>query len=145
MESAPPAGLSTTATAVSSDVAAAGSRARRNSSESEPPGHSRRAPRRYQSAFAMLKAMYENGTSERIKKYEAAVDAAIPPDHPFVIRLDGVAFSTFTAGMIKPFDSRLKDAMVDVAADLVNKFVPAMAYHHSDEISLVFLAANPLP
>ena len=54
-----------------------------------------------------------------------------------------MAFSKFTSGLHKPFDDRLKDAMVKVSQDLIEKFTPAvMAYHHSDEISLVFLAAE---
>lgn len=42
----------------------------------------------------------------RIKGWEAASETAMPPDRPFVIRLDGVAFRNYTKGMTKPFDPR---------------------------------------
>ncbi|KAJ3327884.1 hypothetical protein HDU76_010955 [Blyttiomyces sp. JEL0837] len=60
-------------------------------------------------------------------------------------KVDGVSFSKFTAGIKKPFDSRLKDCMVLVAEELLSKFPALIAYHHSDEISLVFAAARPKP
>ncbi|KAI8612171.1 tRNAHis guanylyltransferase-domain-containing protein, partial [Chytriomyces sp. MP71] len=63
----------------------------------------------------------------------------------FVVRVDGVSFATFTGGLVKPFDRRLKHAMVAATIDLATKFQPVLAYHHSDEISLVFLAAQPPP
>ena len=43
----------------------------------------------------------------RVKAWEAATtDLAVPPDCPFVVRLDGVAFRTYTSGLVKPFDQR---------------------------------------
>ncbi|KAI9365468.1 tRNAHis guanylyltransferase-domain-containing protein [Zopfochytrium polystomum] len=100
-------------------------------------------PIKYRAAFAILKSMYNEDVGARLKSFESTIETSIPPEKPFVIRLDGVAFSTFTEGLRKPFDDRLKTAMVNVTVDLLNKFVPSMAYHHSDEISLVFLAADP--
>lgn len=76
----------------------------------------------------------------RLKPLEATVDVAVPPTQPFVIRLDGVAFSTFTKGLPRPFDPRLTEAMVSTTIDLLTKFNATLAYTQSDEISLVFPA-----
>lgn len=57
-----------------------------------------------------------------------------------MIRLDGVAFSTFTKGLPRPFDPKLTEAMVSTTVDLLAKFNASMAYTQSDEISLVFPA-----
>jgi tRNA(His) guanylyltransferase len=79
-------------------------------------------------------------SSLRLKPLESAVDFEVPATQPFVIRLDGVAFSTFTKGLPRPFDFRLTDAMVSTTVDLLTKFNATMAYTQSDEISLVFPA-----
>jgi tRNA(His) 5'-end guanylyltransferase len=76
----------------------------------------------------------------RLKPLESAVDFEVPATQPFVIRLDGVAFSTFTKGLPRPFDYHLTEAMVSTTVDLLTKFNATMAYTQSDEISLVFPA-----
>ncbi|KAJ3103886.1 hypothetical protein HDU96_009122 [Phlyctochytrium bullatum] len=79
-----------------------------------------------------------------MKRLEEVVDPKVYPSQPFIIRLDGVSFSTFTDGLVKPFDWRLKDALVRTTEDLMSKFNPVTGFHHSDEISLVFpVAADP--
>ena len=55
-----------------------------------------------------------------------------------VARLDGRAFSKFTADMNKPFDSFFTDAMVATAKYLQRKYNAQFAYTQSDEITLVF-------
>ena len=62
----------------------------------------------------------------------------------FIIRIDGVAFHTFTKGLNSPMDSRLTRCMIQTTIDLVEKFQAVTGYHQSDEISLVFPAANTL-
>jgi tRNA(His) guanylyltransferase len=77
----------------------------------------------------------------RLKEIESRHDPAIPVTDPFVIRLDGVSFSTFTKGLKKPFDERITDAFVQTTHDLVHKFSAVTGYTQSDEISLIFPAA----
>ncbi|KAJ3157952.1 hypothetical protein HDU89_000331 [Geranomyces variabilis] len=98
-----------------------------------------------QSAHDALYSMYATNLSEKLKVFENEIDPTVRPDKPYVIRLDGCAFSTFTKGIVKPFDSRLTDAMVETTKDLVQRFVPVMGYTSSDEISLVFAAAMEPP
>jgi tRNA(His) 5'-end guanylyltransferase len=57
-----------------------------------------------------------------------------------VIRLDGRAFTTFTAARFsKPFDEAFRDAMVEAAHALVEDFSSVYASTHSDEISAAFV------
>ncbi|KAJ3067947.1 hypothetical protein HDU98_008873 [Podochytrium sp. JEL0797] len=104
------------------------------------------SPRPLQSALAALHQMHTVELGATLKAMESLADPpAAPPGQPFIVRIDGVAFSTFTSGIAKPFDARLKNAMVDTTKDLVAKFNPLLAFHHSDEISLVYPAAVPSP
>ena len=63
---------------------------------------------------------------------------ALRGDRPYIVRLDGHKFSTFTRHFDKPWDPRLHHAMLHTTADLLRHFQPASAYTESDEISLVF-------
>ncbi|CAG9962917.1 unnamed protein product [Clonostachys byssicola] len=75
----------------------------------------------------------------RMKQYEAATEINLEPLQPVIIRLDGHAFSKFTAPFSKPFDERLHKAMVRTCADLLDSYPAAtLAYTQSDEITLVF-------
>ncbi len=67
----------------------------------------------------------------------------LDPARPIVARIDGRSFSRFTAGMAKPFDRALSDAMVATAAELVAQSSARIAYQQSDEITLVWLRATP--
>ncbi|KAI8825019.1 tRNAHis guanylyltransferase-domain-containing protein [Fimicolochytrium jonesii] len=91
-------------------------------------------------AHDALYSMYATGLADKIKVIEKNLDPLVPNDKPYVIRLDGVAFSTFTKGIVKPFDVRLTEAMVNTTVDLVQRFNPVLGYTQSDEISLVFPA-----
>lgn len=56
-----------------------------------------------------------------------------------VIRLDGRAFTKFTAGgFVKPYDPDFRDAMVEAARALLEDFGGVYAATHSDEISVAF-------
>jgi tRNA(His) 5'-end guanylyltransferase len=77
-----------------------------------------------------------------LKVLEQQVETLVSPNQHFIIRLDGVAFNTFTKGIQKPFDERLTLAMIETTKDLVSKFNAVSGYHQSDEISLVFPAAD---
>ena len=67
---------------------------------------------------------------------------SVKPSHHFVVRIDGVAFRTFTNGLETPFDSRITAAMLRTTVDLVKKFNATTGYTQSDEISLVFPAVD---
>lgn len=41
-----------------------------------------------------------------LQAWEASSEACLLPDRPWVMRLDGVAFRRYTAGLSKPFDAR---------------------------------------
>lgn len=79
---------------------------------------------------------------DRMKEYEAKSEreGCLDPKAPVVIRLDGCAFHTWVkrAQCIKPFDSRMIDAMQLTALDICRSIQNAvMAYVQSDEISVV--------
>lgn len=75
----------------------------------------------------------------RMKDYEAATEINLNPSQPAILRLDGHAFSKFTAPFAKPFDERLHTAMVRTCANLLDAWPAAtLAYTQSDEITLVF-------
>eukprot|EP00697_Spironema_sp_BW2_P014771 gnl/Spiro4/5331_TR2705_c0_g1_i1.p1 gnl/Spiro4/5331_TR2705_c0_g1~~gnl/Spiro4/5331_TR2705_c0_g1_i1.p1 ORF type:complete len:642 (+),score=156.05 gnl/Spiro4/5331_TR2705_c0_g1_i1:760-2685(+) len=81
---------------------------------------------------------------ERMKQYEAAaqVQRRLDPTLPFLARIDGHKFSTFTRGFKKPHDLRISDSMTKTTEDLVDMFQAATGYTQSDEITLVWPAAN---
>jgi tRNA(His) guanylyltransferase len=76
------------------------------------------------------------------KSWEGEHDSSLPADRPIVARLDGVAFRTYTRGLVKPFDHRPTSAMRSTMVDLVEKFSAATAYCCSDEITLVLNVAH---
>ncbi|KAJ3107140.1 hypothetical protein HDU97_004833 [Phlyctochytrium planicorne] len=100
--------------------------------------------KRLAKAFEALHSMYAENVASRMKSLEG-VDQKVDPSQPYIVRLDGVSFSTFTNGLVKPFDWRLKEALVKTTEDLMMKFVPVTGFHISDEISLVFPASSPPP
>jgi len=54
------------------------------------------------------------------------------------VRLDGVKFSRYTKGFIKPFDSNFHEAMCSTCEYVLKEFGARVAYTHSDEISMLF-------
>lgn len=91
-------------------------------------------------AYHALESMYISRKGAELKKLE--IDSSVPSNAPFFIRLDGCAFSTLLKGVVKPFDSRITDAMVLTTGDLVSKFQATLGYTSSDEISLIFPACK---
>lgn len=83
---------------------------------------------------------YESDSlGNRMKEYEAVTTGLkLVPKEPIIIRLDGIAFHTFTKGMKKPFDSVLSYAMAEATLQLC-KSIPTcvFGYTQSDEITLV--------
>ena len=59
---------------------------------------------------------------------------------PVIIRLDGVAFHTFTRGFVKPFDKRLMETMQEVTLNLCREIQGVVfGYTQSDEITLILV------
>lgn len=75
----------------------------------------------------------------RMKKYEDVTNTSLVQGIPFIVRLDGKAFHTFTKGMKKPYDENMSHAMMSTCSYLVESFNASVGYTQSDEISLVFL------
>lgn len=79
---------------------------------------------------------------DHVKSLEARWDAKLPSSSSYVIRLDGHAFSKFTRHFRKPLDARITQSMVSTTVDLLNEFNAVCGFTQSDEITLVFPAAN---
>ncbi|KAF0983093.1 hypothetical protein FDP41_011071 [Naegleria fowleri] len=76
---------------------------------------------------------------ERMKNYEKNQGPFLSLDKPFMARLDGHKFSSFSYPFRKPYDDLLHAVMVQTAADLLEEFTEATcAYTQSDEITLTF-------
>ena len=76
---------------------------------------------------------------DRMKMYEAPTTSrVIFKGQPIVARLDGKSFHTFTKGLSRPYDERLKNLMVAITKELVDRYGAKIGYHQSDEITLVW-------
>jgi tRNA(His) 5'-end guanylyltransferase len=85
-----------------------------------------------------------DGLGDRMKDYERReTGRKFLPMLPVYARVDGRGFSKFTSGMERPFDSHFSDAMIATARHLVDHCQARIGYTQSDEISLVWLAADP--
>lgn len=74
---------------------------------------------------------------ERMKQYEAVSQTYLMRRTPVIIRLDGVAFHTFTKKFDKPFDDIFGSTMRQVTRQLVDNIQGCViGYTQSDEISL---------
>ena len=81
---------------------------------------------------------------DRMKSYEfRETRRQFLPGVPVVARIDGRAFSRFTRGMARPYDSDFMAVMHDVTRALVQETDARIGYTQSDEISLVFENATP--
>lgn len=77
---------------------------------------------------------------DRMKGYENVTKNYLTRRTPVIIRLDGVAFHTFTKGFDKPFDELLWVTMTQTAQYLCREVQNCVfAYTQSDEISLVLI------
>lgn len=77
------------------------------------------------------------------KQYEAALEQRLVPGLPVVARLDGRSFSTFTVGLMRPYDALFAECMQRTAAYLVEETQAVIAYRQSDEITLVWPNQTP--
>jgi tRNA(His) 5'-end guanylyltransferase len=75
-------------------------------------------------------------SAQRAREWFHALN--VPPGMWVVIRVDGRAFSRFTASRFdKPFDPRFSELMVGAATTLLTEFGGRYAYTESDEISVL--------
>jgi tRNA(His) guanylyltransferase len=75
----------------------------------------------------------------RMRTFEPFRSLHIQPGAWTIIRLDGRAFTRFTAHRFaKPFDENLRDAMIEASISLLRDFQGIYAFTFSDEISVVF-------
>jgi tRNA(His) guanylyltransferase len=83
----------------------------------------------------------EDEFGDRMKAYERVETARkLNPHLPIYARIDGRSFSSFTRGMVRPFDLRMIEAMVETTRYLVDETHARLGYTQSDEISLIWLA-----
>ena len=77
---------------------------------------------------------------DRLKAVEQ-LEAARKADRtkPLMARLDGKAFHTFTKGLLRPYDSRLSQLMIETTKELVEKTHAILGYTQSDEITLFWV------
>lgn len=76
---------------------------------------------------------------DRMKAYEAVETARkLDTTLPIYARIDGRGFSKFTRNMIRPFDLRMTNSMIETTKYLVDQTHAAIGYVQSDEISLVW-------
>jgi tRNA(His) 5'-end guanylyltransferase len=80
---------------------------------------------------------------DRMKLYELALETSIPGSSAYIVRLDGVSFSTFTRGLDPVFDMVFTRSIILTMNDLVQHFHAVTGYCHSDEITLVFPPVDP--
>lgn len=80
----------------------------------------------------------KDSLADRMKQYEAVNDRYLVPKIPFIIRVDGKNFSTYTRGFKKPFDKIMGKTMREVATKLCEEIPGAvLGYTQSDEITII--------
>lgn len=80
----------------------------------------------------------KDSIGDRQKQYEAVNDRILVPKMPFIIRVDGKAFHTYTRGFVKPFDEIMGKTMIEVTKKLCEEIPGAvLGYTQSDEITIV--------
>lgn len=80
----------------------------------------------------------KDSLGDRQKAYEAVNDRILVPKMPFIVRVDGKAFHTYTRGFVKPFDTIMGATMIEVTKKLCEEIAGAvLGYTQSDEITIV--------
>lgn len=76
---------------------------------------------------------------DRMKQnYETRTQMFLPRRTYTILRLDGVAFHTYTKGLIKPFDPGLSEDFKSLSSHLLKNIQGAqLVYQQSDEISIL--------
>lgn len=80
----------------------------------------------------------KDSLGDRMKQYENVNERYLVPKIPFIIRVDGIAFHTYTKKCKKPFDSLIGDTMQATMQALCSD-IPGtvLGYTQSDEITIV--------
>lgn len=82
---------------------------------------------------------------DRMKSYEALETSRVfMSGLPVIVRIDGKNFHTYTKGFERPFDFRMKVAMLDTTKRLVEETNAVIGYTQSDEITLVLPDDRPI-
>ena len=80
----------------------------------------------------------KDSLGDRQKQYEAVQEHYLVPKMPFIIRVDGKAFHTYTRGFVKPFDTVMGTAMKRTMQSLCEDIPGAVfGYTQSDEITVI--------
>lgn len=79
---------------------------------------------------------------DRMKAYEEVFRQKLPVRMPVIVRLDGKAFHTLTRGCEKPFDWKLREAMIKATLAVLEEMPARFAYMQSDEISFLLIDYN---
>lgn len=89
-----------------------------------------------------------NNIYNRMKYYETKSSqiTTIPPEYPFIVRLDGRAFDKFLKhfpnkvvnGVEKPYSDEFRSMMLKTSNFLLHEFSASTVYTSSDEITLIF-------
>jgi tRNA(His) 5'-end guanylyltransferase len=81
---------------------------------------------------------------DRMKTYEGMeTKRRLMPRLPVYARIDGKTFSKFTSDLMRPYDERLTQCMVETTKYLVDQTDALIGYTQSDEISLGWYADDP--
>lgn len=89
--------------------------------------------------------MRKDKLGDRMKRYELEEGGRrMMPLLPIVVRMDGIAFSTFTKGLKRPYDENFSRCMIEATKYLVARWNADIGYTQSDEISLYFNNRDPL-
>jgi tRNA(His) 5'-end guanylyltransferase len=82
--------------------------------------------------------MSKENLGNRIKSYEDSYRIKLPMRMPIILRLDGVAFHSYTKGLKRPVDENLVSCMNDTAIYLCKNIQGAkLSFVQSDEISIL--------
>lgn len=82
--------------------------------------------------------MKKDQLGNRMKAYENIPRIQLTPRMPIIVRVDGCHFHTYTKPFNKPWDNRLRQAMVFAAKKLLSEVGGAgLVYVQSDEISVL--------
>lgn len=85
-----------------------------------------------------MKENKKDTLGNRQKSYERVNESYLVPKMPYIIRMDGMAFHTFTKGFTKPFDPILQKTMDMTCKELCKSFpYVVVGYTQSDEITLI--------
>lgn len=80
---------------------------------------------------------------DRMKRYERReTDRKFLPYIPVYARIDGRGYSKLTKNMLRPFDLRMTNLMIETTKALAEETNAIIGYCQSDEISLVWKSTN---